>query len=139
MLSLSVAIIARYSPDIEYQGKDSRLEQKKLITGQLSGKNDIVIAQLGVASWYDYDLNRKDQKCLDENCYSMFNATCASRLFKRGSILKVTNLENLKSVECRVNDWVDNEDVIIDLSSYAFNKLFPLSRGVMNVEVEIIR
>jgi rare lipoprotein A (peptidoglycan hydrolase) len=92
----------------------------------------------GVASYYDYDLNRKDQKCLDNTCYSLYNSTCASRDFDRGTILKVTNLNNGKTVECRVNDYGPEEwtNRVLDMSSYAFSQVADLKLGLIDVKIE---
>ncbi|MBT6047821.1 MAG: hypothetical protein HOG49_13510 [Candidatus Scalindua sp.] len=95
-----------------------------------------ILPEIGVASWYDYDLRREDQKCREENfpCYSEGNDTAASRDYPRGTKLKVSRGD--KSVIVRVNDYVENPKVIIDLSSYAFQKLAPLSLGLIEVEIE---
>ena len=87
------------------------------------------------ASWYDYDLNRKNQKCRTDDCYSMFNDTCASRDYPRGATLLVRAVESGRIVSCRVNDWVENPDVVLDLSSHAFKQLTPLSVGILEVEI----
>lgn len=90
-----------------------------------------------VASWYNYDLNRKDQKCKTDDCYSMFNSTCASRDYKRGTILTV-KYKN-KEIQCIVNDYIEHPERDIDLSSYAFKQLAPLSVGLINVEISNIK
>lgn len=87
----------------------------------------------GVASWYDYSL--------DGIVYSKDHATCASRRYKRGSMVNVVNIENGKSIICRVNDygpeaWTNRE---IDLSSHAFSQIAPLSKGVVKVEVNLLK
>lgn len=86
----------------------------------------------GKATWYNYSLGGEE--------WSKSHATAASRDFKRGSRLKVTNLATGEAVEVVVNDfgpkvWTGK---IIDLSSYAFIKLAPLSLGVIDVMVEPI-
>jgi len=100
----------------------------------------------GYASWYDYDClygECKTKYCsldrkIEGKCYSQQNLTCASRDFPRETILMITNTANGKQVTCRVNDYVENPDVIIDLSSKTFKALAPLSIGIINVEIEII-
>lgn len=89
----------------------------------------------GLGTWYDYDLRTEDQKCRVDDCYSKFNATCASRDFERGSILKVIYKD--KSVECRVNDFGPEEwtGKDIDLSTFAFRQLAPLHFGVLEVDI----
>jgi rare lipoprotein A (peptidoglycan hydrolase) len=95
------------------------------------------VAIIGTASWYDYDLKRKDQKCLDDTCWSLTHNTCASRRFKRHSMVTIKNLDNGNVIECFVNDYGPKESTgrEIDLSSHAFSQLAPLSIGLLNVEV----
>lgn len=95
-------------------------------------------ADYGLASWYDYSFTSDDQICRSDDCYSMFKSTCASRDYKRGTRLLVSF--NGKSVECLVNDfgpeaWTGRS---IDLSSYAFKQLSPLSVGVIKVLISEI-
>lgn len=82
----------------------------------------------GKASWYDYGLEY-------EPFYSKYNLTCASRDYERNTFLKVVRKDTGKYIVCRVNDWVENKDVVIDLSSYAFSKLASLRLGIIEVEI----
>jgi len=84
---------------------------------------------LGVASWYDYGLENNVD-------YSKKNMTCASRDFPKGTRLRVTNLRNGKSVVCRVNDYVEHEARVIDLSSLAFKKISELKEGITPVIIK---
>lgn len=83
------------------------------------------------ASWYDYDL-------AGSIGYSRINATAASNVHPRGSILSVCNVED-KCIEIRVNDFGPDPNIHpdrqIDLSSFAFQQLAPLSRGIIEVTV----
>lgn len=90
-----------------------------------------------IATWYDYDLNRADQKCRSEDCYSKHNSTCASRDFKRKTILTIRYED--KEIDCIVNDYIEHPERDIDLSSYAFKQLAPLSRGIIKVEIVNIK
>lgn len=85
---------------------------------------------IGIASWYDYQINGI--------WWSKNHLTCASRDYPRYSTLKVINLDNGKSVECFVNDFGPEEWTgrIIDLSSYAFSQLAPLDKGLINIKIE---
>jgi rare lipoprotein A (peptidoglycan hydrolase) len=87
---------------------------------------------VGVASWYDYDLNGVE--------WSKSHKTCAVRDFKRYSTIRVTNLSNGKSVDCYVNDFGPEieTDRQIDLSSYAFAQIANLKDGLANVLIEEI-
>lgn len=87
------------------------------------------VAIKGIASWYDYQLSGAQ--------WSRSHNTCASKRFKRYSMVTVKNLDNGKTVDCYVNDygpeeWTKRE---IDLSSHAFSELADLSLGLLNVEV----
>lgn len=92
---------------------------------------ELRLVQYGIASWYNYDLtNYKD--------YGKFNSTCASRFFKRGTMLKVKNIKNDKEVICRVNDYIEHPERVIDLSQFAFEQIAPLSQGLADVEITIV-
>jgi rare lipoprotein A (peptidoglycan hydrolase) len=105
-----------------------------------------VIAE-GKVSWYDYHCRVLEERaiCKTEfcggalldfgDCYSQQNLTCASRDFKRGTILLIENIDNGNTTICRVNDYVENPDVILDLSSKAFAELAPLSIGIINIKI----
>ncbi len=75
----------------------------------------------GMASFYDYNDEGRPCSALREDCYSEGRKVAASRDHPRGTILKVTHKE--RSVIVTVTDWVENEDVIIDLSSHSFRIL----------------
>ena len=90
-------------------------------------------ADIKISSWYDYDL-------VGYPDYSKYTSTCASRDYPKKTILKVINIKNGKSVECRVNDYGPEEwtERNIDLSSYAFKQLAPLTDGLLEVEIEVL-
>jgi len=92
-----------------------------------------------LATWYDYDLNREDQKCRSKDCYSLFNDTCASRDYPKGTMLVVERAGWETAVVCRVNDYGPEEwtGKDIDLSSHAFNSLSPLENGVIEVYISV--
>ena len=90
--------------------------------------------QGGTASWYDYDLK-------DNPGWSKNHRTAASRDYPRGTMLTVcTDPSETKCVDVLVNDYGPSASVhpdrIIDLSSYAFSKLYPLSQGVGEVWIK---
>lgn len=89
--------------------------------------------QNGKASWYDYTLK--------DGWSSKGHLVCASRDFPRKSVLKVYS--NGKSTTCLVTDYGPDAKVhpdrIVDLSSSAFSKLAPISKGVIDVQVVRIK
>ena len=82
--------------------------------------------QNGIASWYARGL------------YNPQALTAASRNFPRGTFLRVTNLANNKSVIVKVNDYVVNPLVAIDLSVGAFKKIANKKTGKIKVRIEEI-
>lgn len=64
--------------------------------------------------------------------------TCASNHFKLGTKLKITNLENGKSVVVKVNDTGAFKDKNIDLSEGAFKRIADLKKGRIEIKVKKI-
>ena len=66
--------------------------------------------------------------------------TCATYEYDFGTMLRVTNLDNDKSVVVRVNDRGPNKRLgrEIDLSRRAFEEISELRRGLIEVTVEAL-
>jgi predicted GIY-YIG superfamily endonuclease len=84
--------------------------------------------KIGHASWYAY------KNC---NC-------AASPDYPKGSKLRVTNLDNGKSVDIIVNDYGPDRSIfperVIDLDKVAFQQLGNLRHGILkNVKVELLK
>ena len=78
------------------------------------------------ASWYDYKLWGK--------WWSKSHSTCALRIHERYKTYRVCVDENC--ITCYHNDyWPQRENRVIDLSSYAFKQLAPLSKWLVYVKV----
>jgi rare lipoprotein A len=91
--------------------------------------------QLGHASWYGKYF-QGHQTASGEN-YNMWDLTCAHRSLPLGSLVRVTNLRNHKSVVVRVNDRGPvPEDRIVDLSYAAATSLGV--NGVSKVRIELL-
>lgn len=68
--------------------------------------------------------------------FNMNDFTCASNVFDFGTKLKVTNLENKKSVIVKVNDRGDMPNHVIDLSERAFGTISDLKRGRIKISIK---
>lgn len=93
--------------------------------------------EVGIASWYGPDFHRGITA--NGETYNMHELSAAHRTLPLPSIVKVTNLDNGKSVVVRVNDrgpFVNNR--IIDLSKAAAEKLDFIQSGTAKVRVEIL-
>jgi len=98
---------------------------------------------IGTASWYS------KASCLKESGqFIMANGkelddakfTCASWDYKFGTILKITNLQNGKSILVKTTDRgpikkLRQQGRIVDLSRAAFSAIADLKQGVIPVEV----
>jgi rare lipoprotein A len=62
--------------------------------------------------------------------------TCASNHFKLGTRLKITNVDNGKSVIVKVNDTGSFKDKNIDLSEGAFKRIADLKKGRIEIKVK---
>ena len=58
-----------------------------------------------------------------------------------GTIIKVTNVENGKSVTCKVKDrgGFAKYGRILDMSKGSFSTISNINRGVIKVKIEIIK
>jgi len=93
--------------------------------------------EFGIASWYGHFFQGKTTASgepFNENAL-----TCAHRTLPLGSVLKVTNLRNNRSVIVTVNDRGPvPKDRVIDLSKAAAEDLGFSERGLTPVKVELI-
>lgn len=91
----------------------------------------------GVASWYGKKFHGR--KTSNGETYDMYAMTAAHRSLAIPSYVKVTNLDNGRTVIVRVNDRGPfHGGRIIDLSYAAAKKLDYSAKGVANVEVVAI-
>jgi len=89
----------------------------------------------GIASWYDYDLPKRENGTWRSKTHN----TCAIRKYERYSYYKVCNVSNRKCVTCYHNDfWPKPTNRIVDLSSSAFREIWSLKRWLAHVTIERI-
>lgn len=97
----------------------------------------------GIASWYGFCSpgvlkTTASMEAFDENAL-----TCATWNFPFNDYLRITNLENGKSVVVRVNDRgparrLVGKGRIIDLTKEAFSRIADLDRGLIRTRIERI-
>ncbi len=99
--------------------------------------NDFIIAD-GKASYYGEKFHGKTTASGEIFDASAF--TAAHLTYSFGTRLKVTSVETGKTVIVRINDrgpYVSDPNRIIDLSKAAFEYIAPLSRGIIEVKIEV--
>ena len=93
--------------------------------------------QYGIASWYGPDFHGKPTS--SGEIYDMYQLSCAHNTLALGTTVIVTNMENGKSLELKVNDrgpFV--KERIIDLSYAAAKVLGIWEKGTAFVKVETV-
>lgn len=94
--------------------------------------------EYGMASYYGDEFHGRETA--SGEIYNKWDYTCAHRRLPFGTKIKVTNIENKKSVFVRVNDrgpFVKNR--IIDLSYAAARDIDMISKGVVKVKIEVLK
>lgn len=100
-------------------------------------KEDYSYSEVGISSWYGKDFHAK--RTANGEKYDMNALTAAHRTLPLPSIVKVTNLENGRSLVLRVNDrgpYAKNR--IIDVSRRAAQLLGFYTQGTTKVRVEVM-
>jgi rare lipoprotein A len=113
------------------------IKEEKPTTPEKIEKRETKEIQYGIASWYGSDFHGKQTS--SGEIYDMYQLTCAHNTLPLGTTVMVTNMENGKSLELKVNDrgpFV--RDRIIDLSYAAAKILGMWEKGTAYVKVEAI-
>ena len=88
------------------------------------------------ASYYHSSFHGKVTK--SGEIYNENRLTCASNTHKLGTKLKVTNMDNGKSVIVKVTDTGSFSKVTLDLSKKAFERIAELEKGIINIKIKKI-
>ncbi|HCU59316.1 MAG TPA: septal ring lytic transglycosylase RlpA family protein [Alphaproteobacteria bacterium] len=100
-------------------------------------KEDYHYSEIGIASWYGDDFHAK--RTANGEKYDMNTLTAAHRTLPLPSIVRVTNLENGRSLVLRVNDRGPYaKERIIDISKRGAQLLGYQTKGTAKVKVEIM-
>ncbi len=100
-------------------------------------KEDYNYSEVGTASWYGEDFHAK--KTANGENYDMNTLTAAHRTLPLPTIVKVTNLENGRSLVLRINDrgpYAKNR--IIDISKRGAQLLGFQTKGTAKIRVEVM-
>jgi rare lipoprotein A len=96
----------------------------------------VIGAEIGIASWYGHPYHGRP--AANGEIYDMEQFTAAHRTLAFGTLVRVVNLENSKSVDVRITDrgpFVG--DRVIDLSHAAARAIDMVGPGTARVRLEI--
>ena len=94
--------------------------------------------QIGIASYYGKKFHKK--RTANGEIFNMYRVSAAHKSYPLGTKVRVTNLENGKSIKLVINDrgpFVKGR--IIDLSYKAARKLDFVNQGTTKVRIDVIR
>lgn len=115
--------IAQRKPDAVVESREQLLELMRMLDA-------LLLEEVHEVSFYGDEFH--GQGTAFGETFDMNALTAAHRSFPHNTLVEVTNTENGKSVTVRVNDrgpYVEGRDM--DLSRAAFEKISPVSRGVI--------
>ena len=99
--------------------------------------------KIGQASWYSEKSPGINKHTANNEIFDDSQLTAAMWDVPFNQMIKVTNLENEKSVVVRVNDRGPHKRYvragrIIDLSKEAFSTIAPLKKGLISIRLEFL-
>jgi rare lipoprotein A len=93
--------------------------------------------QVGIASYYSS--KHDNRKTASGDRFQSGSLTAAHRTFRFGTLIKVTNLKNNKSVLVTVNDrGPQSKNRVLDLSLEAAKEIDMVRTGTAKVKIEVI-
>lgn len=102
-------------------------------------ENDQKVVQTikGKATYYGEFFHGKKTK--SGEIFDMNKLTAAHASLEMGTMVRVTNLENNKSIIVKINDEPrTNRKTFIDLSKEAFSQISHIDSGVVDVKIEVL-
>jgi rare lipoprotein A len=98
---------------------------------------DLGIKDRGVASWYGKEFHGR--QAANGEIFNMMAYTAAHRRLPLGTVVRVLNLVNGKSVKVRINDrgpYIEGR--MLDLSYAAARELGMVESGITPVQIEVV-
>lgn len=100
--------------------------------------DDVLESRVGVASYYSDKYAGKTT--YSGEIFSQDKLTAAHPAYSMGTIVRVKNLLNRKTVVVRINDRMTNlNGRIIDLSKKAAEELDMVTQGITKVQVDVLK
>ncbi|OGU66414.1 MAG: hypothetical protein A2499_17725 [Stygiobacter sp. RIFOXYC12_FULL_38_8] len=135
-----VILLAACSATVRYQKNKVEQAEKEVVSDIEPGIDDaeVLETQTGVASFYADKYN--GLPTYSGEIYDMNGLSAAHPSYRMGTIVRVTNLYNKKSVTIPINDRMPfRPDRIIDLSYGVAIALDMVTAGIVDVKVEVLK
>ena len=129
----------RYSSSTNTKQKAIKKNSSKFSSKNNINKKNVKVGDViaGVSSWYGPNFHGK--LTANGEVFDQYGVTAAHKTLPLGTVVRVTNIDNGKSIILRINDrgpYVGNR--ILDCSYGAATKLGFKDLGTANVEIKII-
>ena len=146
-ISLLVFVIRIKPEETKSVPKVEEISKEKVVLDEPIEKEEIY----GYASYYGKKWNGRNTANME--IYDCTKLTCASPNLPFNTVIKVTNIDNNKSIKVRVNDRgpfrMDSEGGLIrplephpkrvlDLSRKSFRMIGDLSKGILRIKYEVV-
>jgi rare lipoprotein A len=124
----------RHSDDSTSGERESRYEDNR----EVNNYDDVLESRVGVASYYSDKYEGRATS--NGEIFSQDKLTAAHPAYSFGTIVRVKNLINRKTVVVRINDRLLNSNGrIIDLSKKAAEELDMIKSGIAKVQVDVLK
>lgn len=134
LILTNCASVPRFTSRDERYRKESETQKKDLVRYKNA---EVLETVIGIASYYADKYNEKIT--YSGEVYDMYGLSAAHPTYQMGTIIRVTNLSNDRSVIIRVNDRMPyRPDRIIDLSLGCAQELDMVQVGITMVRVEVL-
>lgn len=122
---------------VENKGTYKVGKSYKVGSVQYYPREDFNMSETGIASWYGPDFHGKHTA--NGEVYDQNEMTAAHRTLQMPSLVRVTNLENGRSVVVRINDRGPfKHGRVIDVSKRAADLLGFIGKGTARVRLEVL-
>ncbi len=134
---IACSSVPRFTSNNDHKGNE-RINEPKNESNGSSMRTNSLQTYYGTASYYAEKYN--GIPTASGEIYNMNDLTAASNDLPFGTIVRVTNLDNMRSVVVRINDRGPfAKGRIIDLSKKAAEKLDMILTGTANVKIEVLK
>lgn len=135
-ISLIILLFDGCTPNPHFRS-DKAVKSQKKINKYNKKSTGFEKVQYGISSYYGPKFHGK--LTANGEIFDMYKVSAAHRYLPIGTLIKVTNLDNNKTLNMRINDrgpYVNNR--ILDCSYAAALKLGFVEEGTANIKLEVL-